>query len=540
MPATHRPTLVVVLVVTVTVAATGIAAGQSSGTVIGRPDIEVYTATTEVEPGTETELDLVLSNDGRLDRGGPAEHETRVTTARGASVEVRSGETPFEINTGRVAAGEVPSGTTTVGPVSITIPEDVEPGRYRVPVTVSYAYTRSVEYSPAASPEYHDFTREETRHITLRVRDQAQFEVVGSETSAQIGDDGNLSVELENRGTQTARDASVVLSSPTDELAFGGGSASSTGYVGAWEPGASETVEYSVSFDGDAALRNYSLTATVEYEDTDGIARSSGPMAVGLRPEPEQSFALRNTSANLRVGEEGTFAGTVVNRGPDTARNPVVVFRSANPNVNVDSGEYAVDTLAPGETGEFAFDVTVSDAASASTQQFNVSVRYRNDRGDVRRSDGLEQQATVAPQRDRFSVEAVNGTVVAGRAAPLDLRVTNEGDDPLTDVEAKAFVQTPLSSDDDEGLISTLAPGESTTITIGLATSGNALEKTYPVSLDFQYELPDGDTQVSQTYRVPIQVEHRESGGPPVLPIAVGVLVVVGLGVLVWRRRGGD
>ncbi|WP_251343840.1 COG1361 S-layer family protein [Haloplanus halophilus] len=541
MQATHRNLLLAALVVVGAVAATGVAAGQSSsGTVIGRPDIDVFTSTTEVEPGTRTELDLVLSNDGRLSRGGPAQYEDRVTTARGVSIDVEDGETPFEINTGRVAVGDVPRGTTTADPVSITVPEDVEPGRYRVPVTVSYAYTVSVEYSAVGSPQYNDLTRETTTYVTLRVRDQPQFEVVDTEATAQIGDTGTLSVELRNDGTRPAGDASVVLTSPTDELTFGSGSESSTGYVGAWEPGTNETVEYTVSFADDAALRNYSLTASVEYEDTDGIARTSNPMAVGLHPEREQAFALRDADATLRVGEEGTFSGTVVNRGPDTARGPVVEFRSTNPNVNVESHEYALETLAPDESGEFEFDVAISDGASATTQQFNVSVRYRNDRGDVRRSDALEHRVVVAPPRDRFDVEAVNRTVVAGETTTLDIRVTNRGDEPLRDIEAKAFVQSPLASGDDEAIVPALDPGETATITVGLSTSANALEKRYPVSLDFQYELPDGDTQVSGSYRMPVTVERRQSGGLPFLPITVGAVAVVGLGLLVRYRRGED
>jgi len=541
MHSTHRSLLLVALVVLATVAATGIVAGQSSsGTVIGRPAIEVYTSTTEVEPGTQVDLDLVVSNDGQLRRGGPSQYEERVTTARGVSVDVEAGDTPFEINTGRVAVGDVPRGTTPVDPVSITVPENVDPGRYRIPVTVSYSYTVSVEYDAVGSPDYNDLTREETQYVTLRVRDQAQFDVVDTSTTTQIGDTGNVTVTLENDGTRTARDASVVLSSPTDELTFGSGSASSTGYVGTWEPGTNATVEYTVEFDDDAALRNYSLSATVEYEDTDGIARTSEPIAVGIRPAPEQTFALRDAESTLRVGEEGRFAGTVVNRGPDTARQPVVIFESSNPNVNVESNEYALDTLEPGESGEFDFDVAISDAASATTQQFNVSVRYRNERDDVRQSDPLNERVLIEPKRDRFSVEAVNRTVVAGGTTTLELRVTNEGDDPLRDVEAKAFVQSPLSSDDDEGLVSTLDPGDSATFVIGLSASGSALEKDYPVSIDFQYQLPDGDTEVSKTYRVPVSVERQEGGGLPFLPITVGALAVTGLGLLVRYRRNGS
>ena len=410
MRASHRNVLLTVLVVVAAVAATGVAAGQSSGTVIGRPNIDVYTSTTEVEPGTQTDLDLVLSNDGRLSRGGPAQHEERVTTARGVAVDVENGGTPFEINTGRVAVGEVPRGTTTTDSISITVPENVNPGRYRIPVTVSYAYTVSVEYSSVGSPEYNDLSKEETQYITLRVRDRAQFEVVDTEATTQVGDTGTVAVELRNHGTRTASDASVVLSASTDELTFGSGSTSSTGYVGAWEPGTTETVEYTVAVDDDAALRNYSLSAAVEYEDTDGIARTSNPLAVGMRPAREQSFALRDTNAVLRVGEDGRFAGTVVNRGPDTARQPVVVLTSSTGvDILADAG------WAPGDAVLCCIGPSTAAAAAAVGWTVDRVPAQHDSAGMVRElRDDVDGKTVALARSDRASATMPDGLGEAG------------------------------------------------------------------------------------------------------------------------------
>jgi hypothetical protein len=540
MSPTHRSVLLATLVVLSTLGA-GVAVGQSAGVVVGSPDIDVYASPTEFDAGTEGELRLSLTNDANIQQGGPNEYENRVVTARGVRVDVRDGKVPFDVSGDPVGVGDVGRGTTPVDALDITVPEGTDPGTYRIPVEVSYRYTVAVEYDTSSPPEYQDLTRQETQYVTVRVREQSRFEVVDVDTTAQVGDRGSLSVTVANVGSRTARDATLSLTSSSDEITFGSGSASSTGEVGTWTPGTNETLNYTVAVRSDAALRSYSLSATVDYRDPDGIARTSESMTVGLRPAREQSFALRNVSATLRVGEDGTFSGTVVNRGPDVARQPVVLFRSSNPNVNVESNEYALETLAPDESGDFAFDLSVSESAGASTQQFNVTVRYRNERGDLRASDALQERVVVDPRRDRFGVAAVDGTVVAGQPTTLQLRVTNRGDEPLRNVEAKAFVQSPLSSDDDEAIVSTLDPGETTTITVGLAAGGSALEKAYPVSVDFQYELPDGDTQVSRTYRVPVTVEQRADGGPPVVPIAVAgvVLLVAGLALYRWRN-GGD
>jgi hypothetical protein len=527
--------LVAVLVVVSGVAPVAAQAGNS-GQVIGSPELSVVASSPEFEPGTQARLDLTISNRGSIDRGGPAQYENRVTTARGVVVEAKSGSAPIEVNSGATAVGNVPTGTAPVPPVSITVSEDAEPGTYRVPVEVSYAYTRGVDYD-VYGPDYNDFEAEKTLYVTIRVRDQARFEVVDQSSAAQVGDRGTLSVTVENVGTRGARDASVTAQSRSDELTFGTGSAESTAQVGSWAPGERRTLEYTVSTAEDATLRDYTLDLAVDYVDSDGIDRTSRTLNVGLRPAAEQSFSLANVSTSLRVGEEGQITGTVVNEGPATARSPVVVLSTNNPDVTVDSTEYALDTLDPGERARFEYTVTVSSAASASVQQFEFTTRYRNGRNDVRESDALESQARIEPQRDRFTVTTVEESLAAGDDRSLTVRVTNNGDEPLTNVEAKAFVQDPLSSDNDEGIIPELAPGETANFTVALGASNDALPKQYPVSFDFQYEMPDGDTEVSQTYTTAVRVTESEDGGFPVT-VVVGAIVVVGIvGVVGWRRR---
>ncbi|MFB6303040.1 MAG: COG1361 S-layer family protein [Haloferacaceae archaeon] len=535
-----RSLLLVVIAVLGAVGGGAVTAGaQSSGDVSGHPDVEILAPGAEFAPGTEAQLRFAVSNTGYLRRGGPAQYEERVTTARGLTLRIKDGNVPIDVAEGPLVVGEVPRGTTPAGPVEVTIPENVPPGRYRVPVEVSYAYTGHVDYGPAGQPEYDDFRRSERRYVTIRITDGARFAVVDTSAGAQIGDEANLSVTLANVGTEPARNARVALSSPSDELTFGSGSRSSTGHVGRWPAGERRTVDYTVALRDDATLRDYTLEAEVQYDDTDGIGRTSEPLAVGLSPAREQAFGLRNVETSLRVGEEGRIAGTVVNRGPSVARVPVVVLGAADRNVAVESGEYALPTLAPGESADFGFDVTVTEGAAPGARQFNVTVRYRNGRGDTRSSDVIAERVPVEPERDRFVVEPVTRTVAAGATTALRIRVTNNGDEPLQNVEAKAFARDPLDSGDDEALVPALAPGESRTIVVGLSAADDALNKTYPVSLDFQYELPDGDTAVSRTYKVPVRV--RRSDGGPRLPFdLVGVVVLaLGGGAVVWRRRRG-
>ncbi|ADE02394.1 uncharacterized protein HVO_2070 [Haloferax volcanii DS2] len=531
--------LCLVSLLTTSMVAPVVAQTASSGQVYGSPDIDVFTSTSEFEPGTQSQLRLTLQNNGEIDQSGPERYESRVTTARGVTVEARPGDAPVEINTGTIGAGNVPMGTVDLSPIDITVSENATPGTYRIPVEVSYTYTRLVDYDPSGA-EYTDNTRTRTHYVTVRVRDQPRFEVVETSSTAQVGNTGDLSVTIENTGTRAATEASVTATSRSDELTFGTGSASSTAQVGRWAVGERRTVNYTVSLAEDATVRGYTVNLDVDYTDTDGIARTSRTLNIGVTAAEEQSFALENVSTNLRVGADGTVSGTVINNGPKRVDDPVLRFSSNNPNINVETSEYALPDLEPGDSADFSYEVGVSDAANANVQQLNLSVAYRNSRGNTRVSDSLTTNAEIAPHRDRFVVEVANNTIEAGSERALRVRVTNNGDEPLTNIEAKAFVSDPLSSGNDEGIISELPPGESEEFTIALSAGANALPKRYPVSFDFQYEMPDGDTEVSQTYTTPIEVIESEGGGLPV-GLIVGAVIVIGvLGVFGWRRFNTD
>ena len=232
-----------------------------------------------------------------------------------------------------------------------------------------------------------------------------------------------------------------------------------------------------------------------------------------MTPAAEQSFALGNVDGSLRVGEEGTLSGTLTNEGPGEAENAVLVLQPAGPNVDIPETEFALGDLAPRDSTDFQFDVDVSGAASAGPKQFTFQVRYEDDDGTTLQSDPLYARQTIAESREQFAVDGVQTTFAPGESGVLELQVTNNGDEPVTDISAKLFTDDPVSSSDDEGFIGELGPGESATITFGASVSGGAMEKTYPVSVDFQYTDADGDTQLTDTYRVPVTVQQSEDDG---------------------------
>jgi len=642
--------LVVVLVAAMLVAPATVVVADTRG----EAEVSVSLPDNRVTAGERTTLELQVSNTGTVESSDrdPAAVQ-RVTTARGTTVKLGSGDAPIEVRTNGRSIGSLPDGAVAPAPFEVVVDEDAEPGSYRVPVDVEYEFTELI----SRNDDFRDTdTVEETLYVRIDVAPSARFEVVETTTDAAVGGSGTVRMTVENTGTATAEDATLSVRSPNQALTFGGSPSAETD-VGAWEAGERRTFGFGANVAGDAEPRSLSLRGTVEYEDVDGVPDSasfstgvtpgqegavrvasaettaaagdtgqltlemenaadrtlrdtrlelrspsaaltfggsptttafvgewapgetrevtvesafaegaeqqayavdatatydasegrtatSRTVTFGVRPAAEQSFSLNSTNGTLRVDSDGSLSGAVTNDGPATAENAVLVLEDPGSNVDATEREFALGDLGAGESASFDYEVEVSSSARSGPRQFTYRLRYDDTDGDTRQSDPLYTRQEVAPSRQVFEVET-DATVGAGGSSDLRVRVTNNGDESVSDVSAKLFASSPVSVNDDEAFVDVIEPGETETLRFSIGAAGSATPKVYPVSLDFQYDEPDGDTKLSDTYRVPVEV--TESGGGGFLGLLAGfgfeslglalVLTVGGLAGLAVVRR---
>ncbi|MFW6317090.1 MAG: COG1361 S-layer family protein, partial [Halorubrum sp.] len=488
------------------------------------------TATSTVTPGRTNELTLQIANDGDMDLG-TAQTRDIVTTARNVRVTADADDTPLDVETGTLAIGSVTEDRPGEAPIAVNVPEDVEQGTYEIDVELSYSYT----YQQSGGVT---IDREETvdAEVDVEISDDARFRVVNATTDAGVGDEGTLEAEIENVGADVARDATVVFESSSGGLAFGE-RASDAARIDELAPGETATVRYDVGFAPGAPVREYALSGTVRFETGDGLQRVDEGLSAGVTPDAEQRFSVTGVDSDLRVGEEGAVTATVTNEGPNEARNVVVQFAEESQNVIPIERSVAVGTLGPGESGEFRLPIEIGGEAKAVDRTADIAVQYRNADREARAYEDLELLYEVRPERDQFRLDVEDREIEAGDGRALEVTVTNNLDEPVTDVEARLFADDPLDSGDDEGYVEELAPGESTTLTFDLEAAGSATAKTYPISFDFRYDDADGNSQLSDTTRVPITVVEGEGGFPLGLGLgALLVVIVLGAGVYAYRR----
>ncbi|MFP4530872.1 MAG: COG1361 S-layer family protein [Halodesulfurarchaeum sp.] len=480
------------------------------------PRFETNVPEPKVQPGQTTQVAVEFTNDAE-------DIDDDVETATDVEATMKQGDTPFAIQSGTHRLGSMPDGEAVTDQFSIRVPENVEPGTYQIPITLDYVYDDDEEEST-------------TVYAEVEVEDRAMFSIVDTSENLTVGEDGSVTMTLENNGTEAVTDATVSLQSETENVAFGS-SSSTVAYVGDWEAGEEREVTVDASSPASADPGTHSVSATVAYEDSEGFEKQWPPLEAGLSVDPEtDQFSLADVEHSLRVGEEGNVTMTVTNEG-EAVTDAVIKLTDTGTNIHPLASEYAIGPMDRGESVAASFPIEISESAEATPRQFAFTVAYEDDDGDERASDPLKITADIEPDRDRFDVEPVNASVPAGTDGQITLEVTNNGDSTVTDVDAKIFTNDPLSSGDDEAYIESLEPGDSTEISFGIDAASSASVKTYPVSLDFQYDS-DGDSKLSKTYRVPVSVtEPVDSGPSPYLiggAIAVAVLVVA---IVLYRRR---
>ncbi|MFB6163166.1 MAG: COG1361 S-layer family protein [Halococcoides sp.] len=281
------------------------------------------------------------------------------------------------------------------------------------------------------------------------------------------------------------------------------------------------------------------LTGRVSDEDENGIPGRSDRLSIPVQVTPDRRFAVDNVTSSLTVGEEGTISGVITNTGDQRVDNLQLALPIESPTMTPIDATAAVGTLAPGERTPFSFQIEVSEDGGAGHRQFTLRPTFRTVDGTQRSGQSIDIRVPVEGATEQFAVEAINASVEQGGSARLALAVTNTGSDTVRDVSAQLFADSPISTTDKRAYVPALDPGETAELTFGIAASG-ALPKAYPMSVDFEFETPDGETKLSDTYSVAVQVADREESGLPLLEGAIGVGLLAGIVIVVMyvqRRR---
>lgn len=367
--------------------------------------------------------------------------------------------------------------------------------------------------------------------ITLLQAQTFAFEDV--ESTLRIGEKGTVTATVRNDGPRPVTDAVVRIGQTTqtvvpDETEYG---------LGSLDVGESSSVTFPISIAETAEPSPRRFAFTVSYRNVNGDLQETDQTYVTADVAPERDrFRLTTVENTLRVGQDGALGLTVENNG-EAAEDVVVTILPPGQNIHPQETSYAIGSMEAGTTQSISFPIEISDNAEAVPRQLSFTVSYEDQDGDSMETPQYNLRVDIGDRQDRFLVEPVDATIAAGGSETIEVAVTNNGELPVENINAKIFADDPISTSDDEAFIDTLEPGEEERITFSISVAGSALEKAYPLSMDLQYE-ENGETKLSDTYQVPVTATAPEGGEIPTTLIAgivvVAVLVLVGI---YWYRQ---
>lgn len=512
----------------------------------GAPDISIFTPENTLTPGEETPVTLEIANNGDAEKAvfesdhnvSPStqqELEARTKTAQNTRITLSNPtDAPVDITTNTIPLGPIQDGEIRQATFRIDVEESADPGTYELDATIEYTYDNQLfADGQVANTE----TVEEDITIEVVVDERANFKIVDSTTHANIGDSDTTELTLENTGTETAHDATVGVQSENPQITFGE-NPTATRYIGDWNPGETRTIEVDTSIAQTAVEEHYALSTTVTYDDPNGTPIQSNALSTGITPNEEQSFTINGTHTDLRVGETKTITGTITNDGPDTIKNAVVVFTTESRNFHVEEHRYDIGTLAPDETTEFHYRVDINTNSDPGQRQLSFALEYDTQNDTPRIKDGLKLQSTVQPEQPPFTVNTTTTSLTPGETERVTVEVTNNADSTLSNIDAKAHSNSPLTMDSDTAFIQSLAPGETQTITFTTTTDSDATPTTQSISVDFQYDTSDGDTKLSDTFPVALTItEPPDRNTQSLALLAITALLVLIGSAAIWRYR---
>jgi hypothetical protein len=173
------------------------------------------------------------------------------------------------------------------------------------------------------------------------------------------------------------------------------------------------------------------------------------------------------------------------------------------------------------------FELRVAPDAYPGPRQFHARVQYGRGDSETYVSDPVSIRASFQTDEELFEVESVNATFGIDTTNRLQVRITNNGDERLTDIHARIAPTPPYESESPSSFIPSLDPGESATVTFEVTTPEDAVPTTDALPINVTARAPNDQSVVAGPYLVSFTIQEAGPGANDTIALAVGAVVVI-------------
>lgn len=291
-----------------------------------------------------------------------------------------------------------------------------------------------------------------------------------------------------------------------------------------------------------ASMGEYQVPLTIQYTYLASADNSAGdslqnhyrvvsetiPLTIKIKPQVKINV-IEAVPENLNVGSGGYLNLTIKNIGfEDGKKATVKIIRNGqSPIIPTDSSVFVGDFPRNGIV-TCRYKVAVSGDAAKQTYPVDVAVTYENRDGEIVTS-ATDTVGIPIGGKLSFSVTSSPASVIQGSDTVINVEYKNNGDTTAYHSQARISAVDPFTSSDDTSYIGDLKPGETVTARYQVHAGDDAVIKTYLLDAEIRYRDALDNSQVSDTFKVPVSVDPKpaSSGLVSMLPALVAIVIIV-------------
>ncbi|MFZ3384118.1 MAG: hypothetical protein WA144_09350 [Candidatus Methanoperedens sp.] len=264
--------------------------------VYGSPDIQAtIVGSNEFERGQTVTLLIDLMNRGKFlgfDADNSPSNDNEIYTAKteikledkivdaigiSASLSAYPGS-PVEVKSISQQVGSIRSGQNSIAPVKfdIKIDKKAKAGEYTLLLDLTYDYQQNVQIIDAnATQQTYDANywygmMKQNQTLNIKVKKQAQFEIIRANGSLVPGSSGTIEIAIKNTGEEEARDVKAIIT-PSDPIS----TTDDKAYLNKMEPGDVAISSFMITADSKAVNKTYAIDTVLRYQTPEGDIKYS-------------------------------------------------------------------------------------------------------------------------------------------------------------------------------------------------------------------------------------------------------------------------
>lgn len=214
--------------------------------------------------------------------------EDKIVDAIGISASLSADPgSPMEVKSISQQVGSIRSGQNSLTPAKfdIKIDKKAKAGEYSLLLDLTYDYQQNVQIIDAnATQQTYDANywygmMKQNQTLKIKVKKQAQFEIIRANGSLVPGNSGTIEIAIKNTGEEEARDVKAIIT-PSDPIS----TTDDKAYLYKMEPGDVAVSSFMILADSKAVNKTYAIDTVLRYQTPEGDIKYSdilqAPVAV--------------------------------------------------------------------------------------------------------------------------------------------------------------------------------------------------------------------------------------------------------------------